>query len=213
IGTVVIPNGLLLLLTVLPLLGYGRMRSFGHATGIVVVGLIAVGVVALTGLAISADHAKTEAAQKFREELEAADVLAHRSVQIAADGIPAEGPVLLLRRDPFTEGKRLFGQHCATCHIYGDEFENKKPTASNLENFASQDWIRGLLANPASPDYFGHTKLRRMNNWVDTTRSKARKDGKETDLEKEFDDIAGWLASQPGRDRRTDLKSVPAAGF
>jgi ubiquinol-cytochrome c reductase cytochrome b subunit len=213
IGTVVIPNGILVLLAVLPLLGYGPMRKFGHAVGVLAVALLAVGVVALTGLAIAADHAKTEAAQKFREELEAADVLAHRSMQLAADGIPAEGPVLLLRRDPLTEGKELFGRHCGTCHSYGSEFENKKPTAGNLENFASQEWIRGLLANPASREYFGHTKLRRMSNWIDTTRSKARKDGKETDLEKEFDDIAAWLASHPGRDRRTDLKSVPPAEF
>src|SRR5205807_1949774 len=47
----------------------------------------------------------------------------------------------------------------------------------------------------------------------DSTRSKARKDGKETDLEKDFDDIAAWLASHPGRDRKTDLKSVPPAEF
>ena len=211
IGTVVIPNAILLLLAVLPLLGYGRMRGFGHAMGIVVVGVIAIGMVALTGLAISADHAKTEAAQKFREELEAADVLAHRSVQLAAQGIPAEGPVLLLRRDPLTEGKTLFGQHCATCHTYGNEFENAKPTASNLENFAGQEWIHGLLANPASPDYFGHTKLRRMKNWVDTTRSKARKDGKEADLEKEFDDIAAWLASHPRSGGRQSPKSGKGA--
>jgi ubiquinol-cytochrome c reductase cytochrome b subunit len=200
IGTVVIPNGMLLLLALLPLLGYGWMRKFGYAVGVLVVGALAIGVVVLTGLAISADHAKTESAQKFREELAAAEVLARRSLQLAADGIPPEGPVLLLRRDPLTEGKRLFGQHCATCHTYGKEFENAKPTASNLENFASQEWIRGLLTNPASSEYFGHTKLRRMSNWIDTTRSKARKDGKETELEMEFGQIAGWLSSHPGRD-------------
>ena len=37
VGTVYIPNGVLLLLFVLPLLGYGRMRKFGHVVGIVVV--------------------------------------------------------------------------------------------------------------------------------------------------------------------------------
>ena len=107
---------------------------------------------------------------------------------------------MLLRRDPLTEGRQLFERHCATCHIYGEEFENKKPTASNLQDFGTKEWIGGLLDNPASPAYFGHTKLRRMSNWVDSTRSKARKDGKEADLEKEFDVIALWLASHPGRD-------------
>jgi ubiquinol-cytochrome c reductase cytochrome b subunit len=213
IGTVVIPNSILLLLAVLPLLGYGRMRGFGHVLGVVIVGLIAVGVVALTGLAISADHAKTEAAKTFQKELKTADGLAHRAVQLAADGIPAEGPVLLLRRDPLTEGKKLFGQHCAVCHTYGDEFENVKPTASNLENFGSQHWIRGLLENPAGPEYFGHTKLRRMKNWVDTTRSKARKDGKEVELEKEFDAIASWLAGHPGRDPAAEKAPEFAQGL
>src|SRR5262249_53713417 len=34
LGTVVIPNGVGLLLALLPLLGYGAMRKFGHAVGI-----------------------------------------------------------------------------------------------------------------------------------------------------------------------------------
>ena len=73
IGTVIIPNGLLLLLTLLPLLGYGRLRRFGHVVGILVVGLLAVGVVTLTGLAIAEDHAATEAAKTFQKELKTAD--------------------------------------------------------------------------------------------------------------------------------------------
>src|SRR5439155_6511869 len=208
IGTVIIPNGLLLLLALLPLLGYGRMRRFGYAVGILVVGLVGVGIVTLTGLAIAEDHARTEPAKEFQKELKKADALAHRAVQLAVDGIPAEGPVLLLRRDPLTEGKRLFGQHCATCHAYGNELpeDQKALTASNLENFGTQEWIRGLLENPASPEYFGHTKLRRMKNWIDTTRSKARKDGKEAELEQELDDIAAWLANHPGRDPAAEKK-------
>jgi len=209
IGTVAIPNGTLLLLALLPLLGYCRMRRFGHVFGILVVGGLATGAVTLTALAIAEDHSSTEAARKFQDELKNADELAHRSVQLATAGIPAEGPVLLLRRDPLTEGKKLFGQHCASCHAYGSELpENQKMvTASNLEDFGTQEWIRKLLENPASPEYFGHTKLRRMQNWIDTTRSKARKDGKEGELEKEFDDVAAWLAGRPraNTDKKPDL--------
>src|SRR5437762_8575131 len=36
IGTVIIPNAILLLLALLPLFGYGRMRKFGHAFGVLV---------------------------------------------------------------------------------------------------------------------------------------------------------------------------------
>lgn len=213
IGTVVIPNGILLLLALLPLLGYGRMRKFGHAFGVLVLVLLIAAVITLTGLAIAQDRAPTEAARTFRKELVAADALAHRSIQLAADGIPAEGPVLLLRRDPLTKGKELFGQHCAICHTYGNEFENKKPRASDLEDFGTQKWIRGLLKNPAGPEYFGHTNLRGMNNWVESTRSKARKDGKESELEMEFDEISQWLANHPGSDPAAEKAAEFKPGF
>jgi ubiquinol-cytochrome c reductase cytochrome b subunit len=215
ISTLLIPNATLLLLALLPLLGYGRMRRFGHVFGILVVGGLAVGAITLTGLAIAEDHASTEAAKKFQEELKTADALAHRSVQLASAGIPAEGPVLLLRRDPLTEGKKLFGQHCASCHAYGNEMpeDQKTVTASNLEDFGTQEWIRKLLENPAAPEYFGHTKLRRMQNWIDTTRSKARKDGKEAELEKEFDDIAAWLSGHPRANISADKKRDSSPGL
>src|SRR5439155_25988330 len=73
IGTVVIPNGLLLLLALLPLLGYGRMRRFGYAVGIVAVGLVGGGIVALTGLGSVEDQARTEAAKECEEELKEGD--------------------------------------------------------------------------------------------------------------------------------------------
>src|SRR2546428_12931199 len=37
IGTVVIPNGALVLLALLPLLGYGRLRPVGHVVGVLVI--------------------------------------------------------------------------------------------------------------------------------------------------------------------------------
>jgi quinol-cytochrome oxidoreductase complex cytochrome b subunit/mono/diheme cytochrome c family protein len=55
IGTVVIPNGAALLLFILPLLGFGRMRRFGHVVGVLVmVGLLA-GAAALTLQALADD--------------------------------------------------------------------------------------------------------------------------------------------------------------
>src|SRR5262249_47569256 len=55
VGTVIIPQVVGLLLAILPLLGYGRMRPIGHVIGVVVlVGLLA-GVAALTCLAVADD--------------------------------------------------------------------------------------------------------------------------------------------------------------
>src|SRR5439155_23913475 len=55
VGTFFIPNGVMLLLFLLPFLGIGRLRKFGHFFGIlVVVGLLAC-VVILTMLSIAED--------------------------------------------------------------------------------------------------------------------------------------------------------------
>ena len=188
VGTVHIPNGVLLLLFVLPLLGYGRMRKFGHVFGIMVVVALLAAVAGLTFLAIvddsvepvlgfkagdkvlgigpkdekAADEARHKA-EKFQHDREAAEKEAHRAIQLAHQGIPQEGAVLLLRNDPLTQGPRLFQTNCAGCHAHDKEpldlfdpkKEKAKKTASDLTGFGTYEWIHGLLKNPASPKYFG----------------------------------------------------------
>jgi mono/diheme cytochrome c family protein len=140
-----------------------------------------------------------QSAVKFREELDQADHLAQRAVQLASAGIPPEGGLALLRRDPFTRGKELFGQRCATCHSHGQDFENKKPSASDLAGFGTPEWIAGLLHRPEGPQYFGNTKLRAMSNWIKKTRAQAVKDNGEAKLDEDFALIARWLGSHPRR--------------
>src|SRR5262249_13663531 len=148
IATVVIPVGVGFLLAILPLLGYGRMRKFGHFVGVVVVVALLGGAATMTYLALQEDYGDTEKAEKLRKELEKADASAARAIQLADRGIPEKGARYLLRGDPMTKGRELFGQHCAACHTYGNEFDVKKPTASDLEGFGTKQWVRGLLNNP-----------------------------------------------------------------
>jgi ubiquinol-cytochrome c reductase cytochrome b subunit len=198
IGTVAIPMGAGLLLAVLPLLGYGRMRRVGHVFGVlVVVGLLG-GVAMLTYLAIAEDRADTEKAKLFRKELDEATALGHRAIQLAAEGIPAEGAINLLRRDPLTKGRELFRQHCASCHDHGDDFQSENATASDLADFGTADWVRGLLREPDSPRYLGHAQhLTTMKNWVKRTRVSARSETDARDLEADFEQIAQWLGGHP----------------
>jgi ubiquinol-cytochrome c reductase cytochrome b subunit len=223
LGTVVIPNGVLVLLFILPLLGYGRMRRFGHIVGVVVVASLLIGVGLLTFLAMEADRDRypqasaeelaklpphereqVDKVKTFRRELHDADQLARRAIRLAHDGVPAEGPVYLLRRDPLSQGRALFRQHCAVCHQYGDEFINEikadQLTASDLRDFGTATWIRGLLREPESPKYFGRTKLTTMTNWVKRTRTSEQKKGAEKELDAEFDLIAEWLGTHPDKD-------------
>jgi ubiquinol-cytochrome c reductase cytochrome b subunit len=193
IGTVVIPQAALLVLFVLPLLGYGGMRKFGHVFGVVVISGLLVGVAVLTCVALAEDRGTSEKARLFQQELAHAEEAAHRAVQLAQDGVPAEGAVYLLRRDPLTRGPELFRQHCATCHTAGDAIPNDKATASDLEGFGTEKWIRDLLSDPDSPKYFGRTKLKAMSNWVKRIRKPAT--AKEVDAD--FDLVAKWLAGHP----------------
>src|SRR5262245_53771426 len=141
IGTVVIPGGIALILFLLPFFGAGKLRPFGHIFGVVFVLALLGGVAYLTAQAWVEDQKETTlekppystlknfvaknryeagAAKHFQEEMEAADKLAKRAIQLASDGIPAAGPRYLLRNDPMTAGKKLFKDKCATCHNYHD---------------------------------------------------------------------------------------------
>ncbi len=318
VGTVVIPNGVIVLLAVLPLLGYGALRRFGHVFGILVVTGLLAAVATLTCLALADDmlypHARWLMAQvgtvvvpglagvllvvltllalvggsaarkpvfflgglaltlllagagaavylaqradarfaeaeqgkrdgrsdpydgeylpaplrdfvdgrlpadqkeppkkavTLREEIRQAEAAAARAVRLAGAGVPAEGPVQLLRRDPLTAGKELFKQHCATCHTHGRDFKNEKPTASDLEGFGTQPWVLRLLTNPGHDDFFGRTKLTGMADFIETSfpnlTATVEEEAKLSDEEREtlkkdretLRLIAHWLAKGP----------------
>ncbi len=207
IGTVVIPVAVGVLLFLLPLLGYGRMRKFGHAVGIIVVlGLLAA-VAILTYQAMSQD-AKNE---EFQKDLKLAQQQGERAVQIAHEGIPAQGAGSLLRRDPYTQGPILFAAHCATCHNHSSDtpefnIQKKDATASDLGGFGTEKWIRDLLREPDSPRFFGSVKLpngrprfTQMTNWVRKAQEEAKDSGNDAvkELEADLDLIANWLGSHP----------------
>lgn len=194
IGTMVIPGVVAFLLFLVPLLGYGRMRRFGHIFGIVLVSGILLGAAALTYAAVVADspeptdplhlselglfERKPEAiakAKAYRKRAKEAEEEARIAIQAAGHGIPSEGARYLVRGNPLIAGKRQFKLHCASCHAYdfpksADEepldAKALEPKASNLTGFATQEWIRGLLENPGSKKYFGdHPRLQGMVNW------------------------------------------------
>jgi mono/diheme cytochrome c family protein len=147
---------------------------------------------------------ESENAKTFHMELATAEASADRALVLAGEGIPAEGAISLLRHDPLSQGKPLFRQSCAGCHNHGDDSKSDSATASDLEGFATEKWIRDLLRDPNSPRFFGHTKLKTMSNWVERTRKKAVNTNKVDALDSDFDVIAYFLATHPRR--------VPAAG-
>jgi ubiquinol-cytochrome c reductase cytochrome b subunit len=197
IGTVAIPGLVGLFLFLLPLFGIGRMRKFGHIVGIVVISGMLLGIGFLTYRAIADDNAKTPEADQIRDQKAKAEEFAERAIHLAAYGIPEDGAVYLLRRDPQTQGKGLFANKCAGCHTHKPQFDSGD-RASDLAEFGTAKWIRGLLRDPSSPNYFGHTDLTKMTKWLNDTRAKLSDDpDKVAQFEHELDMIAVWLGSHP----------------
>jgi quinol-cytochrome oxidoreductase complex cytochrome b subunit/mono/diheme cytochrome c family protein len=308
IATVVIPNGVLLLLAVLPLLGYGAMRRVGQVFGVLVVMALFIGVGALTCLALAddmtdpvnawvvrqvglvllpvtgavlllhlgflgvlphntfrsianlvgtgvvgvllagsgvllfgaftdrltdpvveqakarmttADEQVSEKAVKFQEERADADKKAKRALVLAEQGVPEEGATHLLRRDPMTQGPRLFQDNCASCHTHGKEIkdgkevENQQASASDLKGFGTEEWIYRLLRDPGANEFFGRYKdpeRTTMTNWildyfpnVNLTAEQQAKlpEEERKQVEKDLADlkkIAAWLGKHPRPD-------------
>src|SRR5205085_5397 len=119
------------------------------------------------------------------------------AIQLAHDGIPADGARNLLRHDPMTQGPRLFKENCASCHDYNGppkETPDRKATASDLAGFGTRDWIAGLLTDAAAPQYYGRTHLKngRMSRFVTEQRNK-----NDPKIAEDFDTVAEWLAGHP----------------
>ncbi|HEV3344670.1 MAG TPA: c-type cytochrome, partial [Pirellulales bacterium] len=91
---------------------------------------------------------------------------------------PSTGMLSVLRKDPKTQGPRLFDRYCASCHTHDDATEvPEKPSAPNLTHLATRGWIGGLLdpEQVDGPNYFGGTshKEGEMQGFVKETLAKA----------------------------------------
>jgi mono/diheme cytochrome c family protein len=159
VGGVVIPGAVIGVLAALPWIGR-RERGHRFAVGFVLVLIAGAGV--LTLLALRADSTDPD----YQAALAEAEASARRAVELAAAaGIPADGAASLLRRDPLTNGPRLFARHCAKCHRFGGHDglgrRTEQARAADLQGFASFEWLLGLLDKDRidGDGYYGGTKF------------------------------------------------------
>ena len=159
LGAQLIPAVLLGVLAALPLLGRGGwVKAFGRAW------VLGVGLLFLGGLGLSLyeDHlADTDHGRDFRASLEQGEADARRTRRLARDGVPVEGAAAMLRRDPLTQGPRLFAQFCGSCHPYdghdGTGLARAEPaSAPDLGDFGTRRWNRAVLIDYA--DHFAALK-------------------------------------------------------
>ena len=122
LGTFVIPNGLLVLLLLLPFLDRGADRSFGRRRLQIILGVLAIlGLAALTVKGIASVPEVT--------------------AEPAASG---ERPA-----DPVAWGRELFtARECRTCHVIGDEGGTTGPDLSFVGRRLQPDWLPAWIRNP-----------------------------------------------------------------
>ncbi|VAX38828.1 Ubiquinol--cytochrome c reductase, cytochrome B subunit [hydrothermal vent metagenome] len=162
IATIIIPTLSLLLLLFLPAIDWvcsKKVSKILHYT------IVFGGLIAFTWLTLASmirDH-NDEAFQASKRHMKS---LAERAVVLAKRGIPPEGASAMLSNDPKTHGPVLFQKHCASCHSHtnkeGKGIAASPPSAPNLYNFATRNWIAGFLdpEKVKSTHYFGNTSFK-----------------------------------------------------
>ena len=161
-GEIILPTLFLLVLAAMPYIGKWRL---GHRFNLGFLWVMLAGVGLLTYRAIQSDRNNPNYVAAMRS----AEREAHRVVVLAQSPtrIPPTGAVTLLRKDPLTQGPKIFAKNCASCHRYdGHDGLGGQPkdkiAGADLKGFASREWIAGLL-DPQRVDslhYFGGTKFK-----------------------------------------------------
>ncbi len=161
-GAIIIPGLLVAVIFLMPFFGKWKL---GHRFNLGLLWSLLAGVALLTYLAVAEDRRNQDYVLSVKE----ADQNAERVKQLAQSptGIPATGAATLLRNDPLTQGPKLFSRQCASCHRFDGHdgmglVSTNAPEAPDLKNFASREWISGMLdpEKISGPHYFGGTKFK-----------------------------------------------------
>ncbi|MCH7728740.1 MAG: cytochrome b N-terminal domain-containing protein [Planctomycetes bacterium] len=214
-GAIIIPGALMTSMFFMPFVG---KLKHGHKINVGFVFFLLGGAGLLTFLAINDDNNNDE----YKVDVANADKNSARIHELMQRRVRLEngelseplmasrkGAIGELRNDPLTQGPKLFKRLCASCHSNDDGKGNgikaAKPSAPNLHDFGTREWIRGLL-DPKQIDgdaYFGNTAHRdgRMVKWVkehltDADWKKEHLGADEAAQDASLDAIAAALAAQ-----------------
>ena len=214
VGAIIVPGLVMFSLFLMPFIGRWEL---GHRFNVVWTVALLVGAGVLTVLAWREDNnGATPESQHYLAAVADAEAQAERAVELAGSptGIPPTGALSLLRSDPKTQGPKLFREHCAACHSHSPNdgrstddptqvIVAEKSSASNLWQFGTRQWIRGMLdpAQVAGPHYFGNTAFKEgeMVGYVKETIGGQLSELKGEELatyQKQIDDVAFALAEE-----------------
>ncbi len=185
VGSIAIPSALMLTMALLPLLDkVVPSRRVLHFFACALVFGLAGGAGYLTLESFREDEANPQ----FQEARIKADSARERALALASNpnfGIPPEGAGFLMRLDPLTQGRAVLEKSCLSCHRMDGEGAGEQ-TASDLKDFGTRAWVRGLLEKPDADRYFG--KVPECDGMVEWKRA-SKLDAKQ------LDDVADFVAT------------------
>jgi ubiquinol-cytochrome c reductase cytochrome b subunit len=164
VGTIVLPAVLGAYLFALPLLDRKPGTALrGRAVPLVPLTLMAAGAVGLT-LQAQREDAGDAAFQKERIKADERATIANR---IAKQGVPPEGPLAMMKRDPDLRGPELFDKHCTACHTLGAHGADEDRTAAKLDGWGTEAWALAMIHEPDGDARFGRSIYRGEMQSVD----------------------------------------------
>src|SRR5690606_32750932 len=116
-------------------------------------GIVALGAALLTAQAMREDARDAT----YQEQRAKADERAAVANRLARAGVPPEGPLVMLRRDPSVRGPALFDAHCASCHTPWEHGKDEDRTAPRLDGWSTEAWVLDMLHDPDGDARFGRT--------------------------------------------------------
>lgn len=158
IATVILPGLVVGYLALLPFLDKKADRGVMKRLPLLVpVALFGVGAGVLTAASMRHDAGDPD----FLKAVAKAEAQGKKALAIAAEGVPPDGALAMIRNHPETRRVWLFEQHCASCHRMGDLGPAAgKDTAPDLTGFGSRAWVQRVLEEPDHDALFGKTAFK-----------------------------------------------------
>lgn len=156
VGIFLFPSAILIFLLILPVIDREPSRNpLARKVLFVLGGIFSLFLGSLTLLALYEDKSDPVFShQKLEGERQA-----RAALQLAQGGIPPEGPLVMIEKDPNEHGRKIFAAQCMNCHTL-DHLGGKE--GPDLTAYLSEAWLEGFLKDPQSIKYYGGTKFKDM---------------------------------------------------
>ena len=188
-GTALAPVALLVLFALVPWLGKRGAATSWVGIVVVIASASLVGSMSYLGWKRDAGDAKYQAARRK------AQIRSSIATELARDGVPPDGPLAMLARDPELRGEALFTKYCATCHVLGALGDPKKTKAPTLDGWGSESWNLAMLHEPDAQERFGNTPYEGEMPSADVPPKEDAESFKPLTKD-EMDAVAAFLSSQ-----------------